>query len=401
MSVRPQVPNRMIVLRRTCVHVAMAFLAFAAIIKFADLSDFARTLGTWRLVPEGLVGFLSVAVPAWELICSGLWFAGLHSALARYAAIVAITLWTVAYIVESVAFGPPECGCIGNILAWQDTHSGMTFVIARNGVLLALLMFGTFSQPSAAAATPSAPPVLRPRRDAGFTLLETILVIVLVALLVSLTIPSFAKLKSRNHELLMLSDLRSHMTVVGAYANDYKDFFPCIADPAATHFVADEGHDRELLPYFGMRTTWWTGLAESYYGSAGPNVIFYCRPSGSVFARPYYYSDSCVARPEFWRPETRTQDGQIGGTRVSEVSFPSKKSVYCGFPYFFGPPGETWRRRAAFVGVADGSAVTLATEMMIEGVKTGDGPDSWPRSFAWTPEPGLFTLDGVRGRDLP
>ena len=403
MSVRQRIPSRRIVLSHACAHVAMAFVAIAAITKLADLPEFARALGTWRLVPDLLVGFLSVAVPAVELILSGLWFAGLHRGGARCGAIVAIAVWTMAYVVEAVAFGPPECGCIGKMLAWQETHSGMWIVIVRNIVLLALPLLGSSKCLNAPLARSGRSLTMDTRRNAGFTLLEILLVIALVALLVSLTIPSLAKISLRSRETHMLSDLRSHTTVVGAYANDFRDFFPCIADPEATHFVVDDGDQRVLFPYFGMRIAWWTGLAESYYGRSGPSQIFYSRPLGSGFARPYYYSDSCVARPEFWRPETRSQNGQIGGTRVAEVVFPSNKSVYCGFPYLGGQGAslEQSRRSTAFVGLADGSAMSLAASMMIAGVKTGDGPESWPRSFAWTPEPGLFTLDGVRGRDLP
>ena len=379
----------------------MSFIAVAALLKLEDLPQFASDLKTWRIIPGSFVGPLTTIVPAIELIVSGAWLLSLVGKPSRYAGILMLAACSVAFLTETLLFGAPKCGCLGKLAAWESIRDEVPWVISRN--LILSLMLGVGAEFRGVRVVEGVDGRLacraRPSQPRAFTVLELLLVIVLVALLVALTLPSLGQVRTAAKSVRVLSDLKSHMSVAAAYAIDQRDFFPCIADPGATHFVADDGDTRELLPYFGMRVAWWKGLS-GYYNGAGLQRVFVSPKTKNVYV--YQYSDTCVARPEYWNLKTRTQEGQIGGTRLTEVVFPSKKGVYADWSstletaYYYGfdrpIPVES--------SLADGSAAVFQSNMLLLPVATGDGPNDWPRVFPGIPQPILFTIGGVAGRDV-
>lgn len=383
----------------------MSVVAASALLKFSDLPAFLMALGTWRLVPGWAASLLTVMVPTAELTISGLWFGGGSIArLSRWFVIVLLILWTGAYIIETVFWGPPNCGCFGRLRDWYLLKHEAPWVIARNLTLVVMLVVGTDPR-RRAAGCPA--PVREPQhaglRESGFTLIETILVVALIGLLVTLGLPSLSTMRGRALSIRALSDLRSHAQTVATYGIDYKDSFPCILNPAYTHTVVvlPTTNLRESLPYFAQRFYWWVGLAEPYYnGDAMSPSFFAPRRHGSGRGEPYYYSVSCLARPEYWKLETRTPKGQIGPVRLGDVLYPSRKGLFVTWEGT-STSGRFSRSyslpEAAF---CDGAAQVVRSDRLMPSVQDGEGPWGWPFAFDHIGDPITHTVNGVRGRDI-
>lgn len=239
-------------------------------------------------------------------------------------------------------------------------------------------------------------------RPSGFTLIEVVLSIALLGLLISLALPSIARAKTKALSAVALTELRSHATVAAAYASDFKDSFICILDPAFTHtiLVVPGTSRRERLAYFEQRFCWWYGLVGYYGGDPGNQSFFAPRKDGPGRLAPYNYTVSGLARPEYWRRETRTPTGQIGPMHLGDVLFPTRKGLFANFD------ANGARRRALRdykdleASLCDGSALVTQGASLNAPVPNGEGPLGWPYVFDPFGDALIHTLDGVRGADL-
>jgi prepilin-type N-terminal cleavage/methylation domain-containing protein len=382
--------------------IAMGIVALSALLKFSDLSTFVSDLREWRLAPAWAVGPATILVPGLELTLAGLWFAAHGSGrYVRLCAVAMLVAWSGAYVIETIIWGPPKCGCFGRLREWYLLKQEAPWVIGRNLLLILMLLSGTELAKRSANRLESGR-VPAPAAAPGFTLIETILVVALLGVLVALFAPALSGAKGRAYSARTLSDLRTHSQTIGAYAADFKESFPCIFDPKYTHTVVvlpDSG-TRELFAYFDQRFYWWMGLAEGYYNGDLRSAAFYSPKRGTGGGQPYYYSDTCLARPEYWNLSTRTPRGQIGPMRLSDVVLSGKKGVFASFPngaYQFSRLYSSGNPEAAF---CDGSCRVVRTSEFTSPVPDGDGPPGWPYACFFTGDPIMNTVNGVRGRDV-
>jgi len=248
---------------------------------------------------------------------------------------------------------------------------------------------------------------------AGFTLIETILVILLILVLVALLLPSLGQARWRARTMMSASQLRSHGQVLAAYVGDWDDAWPWFADPKATWTVVrcQERGVSVKIKYFMSAHNWNYALADGYYDGQFDHEAFYppgmtdaARSFGSLGGQtPYALGCSFIADPKFWRPESRTGPRQWRFTRASEVLFPADKALLASdWPLLTQLPNPippvTAARARMEMCFADGSAESLSTESLRAGYENGDGvfDGSW---HFWDLPYCTHTLGGVTGRD--
>ena len=128
------------------------------------------------------------------------------------------------------------------------------------------------------------------RRPRGFTLVELLVVIGIIALLISILLPSLNSARQSAKQVVCLSNLRQQGTALQFYANDQKAFLPPALQPGDPTDISNNG------------TAWGTSLLK--YLGAG-NGSFATQDNGGV-------SDDDSIRAVFICPEgARVQDNQI------------------------------------------------------------------------------------------
>lgn len=254
--------------------------------------------------------------------------------------------------------------------------------------------------------------------DRGFTIIEALVAIGIVALLLAVIVPQVGKVRVRAHKIESLSNLRQHGATFSAYTNDYAGVWPYYMNVKGPTTLRSRryGGTVECQGYFWGSDLWNYALADQYYEGDPFAFSFYPRgwPSGSTprpvsGPTPYVYSCAFITDPAFYDPRTRTATAieQWRPTRVHEVVFPSSK-ILLGSSYPIGVndvqsivgqiPTSTDPVQLACV---DGSARPAGRGGLTDGYFNGDGPWAGLASGHEGPfPPGAHTIGGVRGRDL-
>lgn len=316
----------------------------------------------------------------------------------------------------------PQCRCYGVLVAVQNTRIESSWLIGRNAVLMTLLGFGVFGATRGASSDPARPPAAFPGRGrsvnspTGFTLIELVCVLGVLAALMLILAPSLASARQAANALRALSDLRSHVAVLTSYTADYDDQHPFIATPGATLSVARGGGVSIAAGYFWISSLAWNiALADQYYEGHPRQESFY--PPGWISAfhelvgapvhplfAGYHYSCNFAAAPAYWNRQTRMSGAsQLRSTRGSEVRYPSKKIMLSSFfPWLTSALRsiDNAEQAPTCVGLTDGSARICRGRDTLPQYFNGDG-HSIDVGHTGPFQPGLHTVDGLYGRDLP
>ncbi len=384
----------------------MFVIAVAGILKTVDLSEFHESLETWTLLPDSARNILTVGVPISELAVASWWFllgGGRHAVIA---AAGLLGLYSLAFALHWILASPPDCGCLGKHLAFEQSRHSATALLARNALLLFVLGIGVtlapverHHAPTIRRHTATGPTPLR----GGFTLIETIITIAFVALLIGLILPALGTLRDRARRTDPLADLRSHAQIHAMYTNDFQGSFLYYTDPEAkTTRLYHPAFGFLDVVYFEPKNLWHWPIIDLYYDNdAYDSFISAWDPA--VRHHPafssYNYPASFLARPEFWQYETRTGPGQWRPTGMRNAAFPAHKAILYSTPSMFPPIEEQLTPkhivRAAFI---DGSAQSIPFRLLTMPYMYGEG--QWHGS--WWPN-GIrieHTIEGVRGRDV-
>ena len=391
---------------RQLVALTMIVLLVAGAIKLLDVPRFTESLQSWAIIPHQFIPLASILIPSMELALGGLWLAGIASRRLEWVALVFVLLISCAYCVEWAVAKPPECGCLGLLSRYWAGIESARHVILRNAFMSAVIAAGLTFDRSAVHRPPRGSP-LGAGAARGFTLIEMLLVMVLIVILGSLTLPSLSKLRSGARATVSLSYLHGHAVIATQYAGDYKSMMPYATTPRPGRVSVVRCLSRRIaIPsgYFEMSSVWHIALADGYYDQSpwhpslsSPLNIYRRQIPTPQLGTDYLYSCAFLASPEYFDDAThRAPPGQLRAVRLDEVSFPSAKFVF--IDYFSMVDSPAIASPASF---ADGHAAKTNFDdtLMYQG---GDGApgESFPYEGHFPGKRPLpHTLNGVRGRD--
>lgn len=164
-------------------------------------------------------------------------------------------------------------------------------------------------------------------RTPGFTLVELLVVISIIALLIGLLLPALSSARSQAKQIACASNLRQIGIGIAAYGNDYDGYIP----PA--QFV---------VPSNGQGAYAWAALFE-YYGTAGE--LWVCPESPSRSDNPF----DALQQLDAPTIESRT----LGGTTSDSLVVRPLEAV--ASIKINGNPGVGAREFARFAWLNDGS----------------------------------------------
>ncbi|MCC6661559.1 MAG: prepilin-type N-terminal cleavage/methylation domain-containing protein [Phycisphaerales bacterium] len=376
----------------------MGVVLAAGLLKAADLAQFADDVRTWELVPRAAVGPLAVGVPLLEIGLGAAWFLGLARRAALGATLAMLVLFTLTFGVHLAFASPPNCGCLGILRQFADHRQAAWMVIARNSLLIGAGWIGLRSVRIRGTARPPVPRSSATSAQPGFTLIETLLVVVLVALLVGLSMPAFRGVILAARVQKDLANLRGHVQIMEMYAGDFADQFPYTTDPRATYTVRRHPLYRPIeIVYFEGDNSWHWPLLDGYYTSAASPSFASTKDPSTLFT-DYCYSSSFLADARFWNESTRTGPEQWRSTHLADVTWPSDKGLLVQFKTLLPPLEEQGGPRHVLnIGFVDGSARDVPISRTTRPYPRGEG--SWWGSWWFFGVRVLHTVDGVRGRD--
>ncbi len=381
-------------------------LFLAGFLKFLDLYEFWRSLHGWTLLAGPLRTLAAYAVPSCELALGSVFIAGLKRKPGRWSLLFCVGILTAGYGLQWLVNQPPDCRCFGKIAAFErfqgDAAAHLSALVVWFLALLGACVLTTRSVSRGKGGTQRRG---CPHPARGFTIVELLVVIAVVALLLAIVLPLLAGARRKARETKAIANMQSHAQVVGVYLAEFTDRFPCVTDPSKDISELPIGEHGTLdVPYFLASQAWNLALGPRYYSGADDQSFY------SPFAtdRSYGFSSymlacTLLADPAYWNRATRTGRSQFRGTKASEVAFPTKKSVLVAELSVAGswvrtdddPESGVFRA----LGFADGHTARATLVGITEQYYNGDGVGDFS-AHNWPFAPGLHGLDGVRGLDI-
>ncbi|XVJ59418.1 MAG: prepilin-type N-terminal cleavage/methylation domain-containing protein [Tepidisphaera sp.] len=381
---------------------AVLFVLLAGVSKSIDLPAFGRALETWSIFPGWAIGVLTLTVPAIEITLSLLWLCKVNRRATGVLLALMLGLFAAVYAVQLLSGGAPDCGCTSQILFLKHLRTEGAWLIARNSALAVAIVAGTYHPPAVLAKAPRSDSSATRAAPRGFTLIESLVVISIVAIVIALSMPVLAKVRTQSRLTKSLTNLRTHAQVITLYTNDWKDTYP--------HFISAAsgrgGFDSPCLPgrtstyYFSQSSRWHLVLGPVYYGGCSTSVFTTPETATEGFSVGDHseYQIPCVfqAAPEYWSDSTHVGPSQWRAVGAHEVLFPDRRSlVWAARPWDFTEVGAGDVARLAFV---DGSAAAVPSLHGGIDAYPYDGPYEGAVHSGLT-APAMHTRLGVRGRD--
>ena len=381
----------------------------AGVAKLIELDRFQTHLGDWTLIPDWAIPVLALGVPMVEALLAGLWLIGYRRRrVAAATLIVALVLGAIS-VAQFMIHPVPDCGCFGVLAKHARLDAGLPKLIGINAVSIVVLGAWIFStRPTGGRRAGTEPARYRSsggaRRSSAFTLIETVLVIGIIALLVVLLLPSLVKVRQGAQDAVSLSNMRQHAGVFSMYATDWDDYSPYPVDPRATLNVFRGGGIVVEAEYFDVTELWQVALADAYYDGAVFSDSL-SHPADRLRGTwiTYRMTSSYLAHPNYWVNRPDRDVSLWGGVRVTQTRYPADKAWLIEFnplhdyliPVGLGAAGAS--RKGVGLAFVDGHAERLDGPELTTPLYHGDGIVD--QGFRRLGIFGMHTPDGARGRD--
>ncbi len=400
-------------------------LLAAGFLKGVDLFAFLMDLRQWKSVPLWLAAIATPLIPVVEIVFGAMFVLGLRRRVAAFASVSLVAILSAAYLFEYSQGGTPSCGCFGALSRASGVEGDLVTTLVRNGLMasawIGWLATATASQSTASVGVAtddrlhltenqaSAVPVGR-----AFSLIEVLVVILIVAVLLAITLPSITNFRRNSAKAVMASDLRQHATIFSAYSNDFRGFLPYFTDPVNSPMSFTEPVSGINLPqtfYFDASWMWTLALSQSYYAGNVNDPTF--QPPNERTGRRdramsyfgYMYPCVFITDPLYFSGDRRDDRSQLRGTQLSEVLFPSDKTLIVNQRWYSDPTVQSTNNPhsaaspSIHVAMTDTAWVSIPPERYIVH-QFGDGWDlPLTRDVGGTSSIASHTTLGVRGRD--
>lgn len=316
--------------------VGVVFLA-ASIGKAADPEDAIRFARVF--LPQGAGSFTAARIVVASIVAMEMLIAValVMGCLQRLGAVVALVLVLVFTGIVGYAWAGgtlDSCGCLG--LAGKIARLGSTPQSAffRNvglGLVLAWILWCTRGPGIA-----TQPKVRRPGRASGFTLIEMLVVIAIVAVLIALTLPALAQARITARTARSQRMSGQLLVALSMYGGDYDECFPFFGtrgDPFGPRVLL--GYEMPPLYLRAQSRYYATLLVPSYMDSREGIEQSWVRddiaergyPDGVIRA-DHRLTYSAFTAAAYWDgEETPTNPAFFRPSRWSEIAFPSRKGL--------------------------------------------------------------------------
>lgn len=176
----------------------------------------------------------------------------------------------------------------------------------------------------------------------GFTLLELLIVIVVVATLIALSVAGLSQARTAARTTLCLGHMRQLGTTLQQYWAASREVFPFA--PAGTVFATSPPEDGPTSTavsgnHFDLRVYWTTPVSrvapwkENFVNWVCPSSkrmpgLPWKSASGDIAYPSYVYVFGFMARPSVWMDGSTANADQLRSVRLADVRFPSGKAAF-------------------------------------------------------------------------
>jgi prepilin-type N-terminal cleavage/methylation domain-containing protein/prepilin-type processing-associated H-X9-DG protein len=202
-------------------------LIIASITKWNAIEGFHKTLSYSVIIPEWAVSVLTFGVPFIELWIGCWLISGIKMKWAIYTALGLLLALSAYLTIERFQANPVKCNCLGELIAFKDARSEITFGIVRNFVIsIGLLASLQIPARRPQEIEPHAIPSQNTSKSvhAGFTLVELLVVIGVIAVLLGLLLPALAGFRNKARISACTQNLRQIGQGAITWASGHRGF---------------------------------------------------------------------------------------------------------------------------------------------------------------------------------
>lgn len=254
-------------------------------------------------------------------------------------AVLATLLVAYTGVLAGLAASPraPACGCLG--VNHPSSHESYYGIIRNLGLLIGIELLYRRGTAGVRATPTPARHAFGPRSARGFTIIELVAVIGIVAVVVSLALPALSGARREARQANVASTIRQIALSVSMYSADHANCFPYLATPYMPWQPLRIDGEPLQTSYFGGRPPYF--VQSNYYGNLLMRGYFDSRASidwpdaygkrsrsDPHFITPYWMTATAFAPPRYWQGDMTPQNLFLyRGVRSDECVFPASKGL--------------------------------------------------------------------------